>query len=116
MKRVETIDLHPVNWRARDEERRGRITCRKRKYNQDRCEGLIQVVGRRGYKIREFINQNRGIGIGRVLEAIRGSKEVKMSGNIYTYLDGIRVKLGLYGWTLKFYVSISQSQSNEGIE
>lgn len=38
--------------------------------------------GRSGYRINEFINQNRGVGRGRVLEAIKGSNEVKMSENI----------------------------------
>lgn len=82
MKRDEIMDLQPVNWWDRDLDRRGRITCRRRKYNHERCEGLIQVVGRRGYKINEFINQNKEIGRGRVLEAIKGSNEVKMSENI----------------------------------
>ena len=39
-------------------------------------------MGRRGYRISEFINQNKVVGIGSIFEAIRGSKEVKMSENI----------------------------------
>lgn len=80
--REETIDLQPVSWRAREEERRGRIVWRDKKYSHERWEGPIHVVGRRGYRIREFISQNRVIGRGSMFEAIMGSNEVKMSENM----------------------------------
>jgi len=62
--------------------RRGRIVFSIRKRDQDTCVGLIHKVVMRGHKIRPFKSQNSSLGIGRLNDAIRGSKEVKMSVNI----------------------------------
>lgn len=58
------------------------MMVRRERSSHDSWEGFIQIGGMRGHRIRIFRSQSFSGERGRELVAIRGSKDVKMSGNI----------------------------------
>jgi len=82
MKRVEIMAFHPRNFCARERVSCWKIVSRRRKRNQEMCDGFIQMAGAKGQRISRLIVQSFSGLRRRELWDIRGSKEVKMSVNM----------------------------------